>query len=222
MVGLTQGASHKTILLTLSVLVFLVSGCGGGASPVRQADLGGLFPPVTVTVTHITDWTVTLAATQPLAEVTLYFDNGDAETYPLSGLFQIVHCNNDGQMNYLKASTKGGDYWYFDNAGTWLPDGYKPKFWSSLAGKGASTVWVDGNELAITCSDTYSQVKVYYLDDSTQVFDTSEASGTYDLVIPGYNVAAIRITLASDGSRYYYKPDGSELPLGTKWYEDAD
>jgi hypothetical protein len=221
MVSIFRVCPNKLWFLGFSAL-FLTS-CGGAASPARQTDLGGLFPPVIVSVSHTDEWTVSFSATQPLEDATFYFDNGGAETHDLSGLIQVVHCENVGQMTYLKASTRGGDYWYFDNAGLWLPYGYKPKFWSRLEKeKSPSSVWVGGNQLGVTCSDTYSQVKVYFEDDSFQTFDTSATSGTYDLYIASENVAAIRIILQGDGSRYYYKADGTELPLGTKWYEDAD
>jgi hypothetical protein len=202
--------------------MFLMAGCGGGASPVRQTDLGGLFPPVTVVITHLTDWTVSLVSSQQLDEVTLYFDNGDSEHFDLTGLVGLVHSANPGEMTYLKTSTKGGDYWYFDRSGQWLPNGYKPKFQSSLGRKRASSVWVGGTELGITCSDQYSQVKVYFNDDTYQIFETAESSGTYNLLIASENVAAIRITLSADSSLYFYGADGGPLPQGTKWYEDAD
>jgi hypothetical protein len=210
-------------LVILVIALLTTVGCGGGASLERQADWGGLFPPVTVTVLHVSDWTVSLTGTQQLSEVTLYFDNGDSETYPLSGMLGVVHSDNDGGLTYLRASTKGGDYWYFDNAGLWLPHGYRPKVDSNIGARSASSVWVGSQELAITCNDTYTQVKVYYNDDTTQVFDTGATSaGTYDLVIDGANVAAIRIRLSSDDRLYYFAPDGSRLPMGTKWYEDTD
>jgi hypothetical protein len=218
----SKASSRRASLVILAIAAAILTSCGGSASPARQADLGGLFPPLTVTVTHPGDWTVSLASSEPLAEVTLYFDNGDAESYAVSGLAQLVRSDNDGVLSYLRASTKGGDYWYFDSAGLWLPHGYRPKFGSSLGSRSASTVWVDGRQLAITCSDAYSQVKVYYNDDSSQVFNTDESTGMYNLAISSDNLAAVRITLAGDGSRYYYGPDGGELPAGTKWYEDAD
>ena len=226
MAGAWKCCLKQAGITILGLMALTLTSCGGGMSPLgtsRQTDLGLLFPPVIATVTHLNDWTVSLVSTQLLDEVTLYFDNGDAETYDLHGLVQAVHSSNAGDIAYLKASTKGGDYWYFDNTGLWLPHGYDPKFGSSLGGgKTASSVWIGGTEIGITCSDTYTQVKVYFEDDSTQVFDVTESSGTYDLTIPANNVAAIRITLEADGSRYYFKPDGTELPLGTKWYEDAD
>jgi hypothetical protein len=224
MVNLATGNSLKASFAVL-VVALLLTGCGGSASPLRQADLGGISPPIVVTVLHLTDWTVTLASADELDQVTLYFQDGTSEKTDLDGRLDVVHSENDSQMTYLKASTKGGDYWYFDRSGGWLPLGYRPKFGSSLSSKGASTVWVDGNQLDITCSDAYSEVKVYYADDTTETFDTSagtETSRSFNLLISSVNVDAIRIRLTGDGSLYYYGPDGNALPAGTKWYEDAD
>jgi hypothetical protein len=224
MVLMHKGNSRTASVMVLGLAaLLLLAGCSGGSGPVRETNLGGLFPPVTVTVVHLTDWTVTVTATQQLAEATLYFDNGDAYTSALSGYTAVIHSDLDANLSYLAVRTKGGDYWYFDRGGLWLPKGYTPKFESSLDDdRSASSVWVDGQELAITASDEYNEVKVYYADDSTQVFETSETSGTYNLLISGENVEAIRITLEADSSQHYFAPDGSALPLGTKWYEDAD
>jgi hypothetical protein len=217
---LLQAAIGIALITTL-----LLTGCGGGGGLTRQVDLGGGYVPIVATVTHLNGWDITLVSTEPLAEASLYFADGSSETYPLDGLLGTIHSDNAAQMTYLKASTKGGDYWYFDNAGHWLPHGYLPKFWSSLSpqGRSASSIWVGGNELSIASTDQYSEVKVFFSDQTTQTFNTNEKSGSYNLVIAADNVEAIRITLASDGSPYYFDAAGQPLAAGgAKWYEDAD
>jgi hypothetical protein len=222
MAKMRKGNSQLASFVVLVWAALLLAGCSGGSGVVRETNLGGLFPPVTASVVHLRDWTVTLVGTQPLAEATLYFANGDAQAAELSGLTAVVRSAIDSELRYVAVRTKGGDYWYFDRGGLWLPRGYVPKFGLGLPGKAARSVWVGGQELAITASDEYNEVKVYYEDDSTQVFETAATSGTYNLLIAAENVEAIRITLEADDSRHYFGPDGAALPLGTKWYEDSD
>jgi hypothetical protein len=221
-----RGNLLKTGFGIVILMTLMLTSCGGGADPTRQVDLGGGFLPIIATVVHLDGWDVDLVSTDELAEVSLHFKDGSEETFAFEGLTASVHSDNRSQMTYLKASTKGGDYWYFDRSGHWLPNGYIPKLWSSLAGADRSTsgVWVGGSELSITSSDQYSEVKVFFNDYSSQTFVTNEACGTYDLVIAADNVEAIRITLTSDGNRYYFDAAGEPLATGggTKWYEDAD
>jgi hypothetical protein len=226
MVGFTGWTWRGVIALVFAL--GSLTGCGGGAGT-RQADLlpdgDGWLPPVSVVVTHLGSWDVTLVSRgDELASATLYFNNGAAESYELSGLLDEAHSDNPGKLSYLKAETKGGDYWYFDRSGLWLPRGYFPKFQSTVMGKGKtpSGVWVDNNYISVSSSDTYSEVKVGYNDGSMQAFDTSAMGGMYELHLPGENVEAVRITLQADGSKWYFDNAGNELPLESKWYADMD
>jgi len=222
--------SRTFIAVLAAVLTGLLStSCGGGAGALRQPSLdpdgGGGLPPVAVTVTHVLNTRVTLVSTDELAGVTLYFSNGTSEEFDISGLAASVTSNSSAHMSYLKAQTRGGDYWYFDKAGLWLPNGYDPKVDSSVRGKsakGTSGVWVGDSYVSVTSSDVYSEVKVGFNDGTTQTFHTSATSGMYELHIPAENVSAVRLTLQADGTKWYFDVDGNPLPADSKWYQDMD
>lgn len=214
---------HLVAAVAAALIVTVVTGCGGSALT-KQADAGGGYLPVTVTVVQVAGWDVTLSSSEELQSVVLYFKDGTSASYTLSGYVETVHSNSGSEMTYLKAGTKSGDYWYFDRSGNWLPNGYSPKFWSSLAGPGKSTnaVWIGGTQLQISSSDTYSEVKVGYADGSIDTYVTSATSGSYDLRLSPDNLEAVRITLQSDGSKWYFDAQGNTLPAGSKWYADLD
>jgi hypothetical protein len=68
----------------------------------------------------------------------------------------------------------------------------------------------------------FSQVKVATATDAVLTYDTGSAtSGSYDTEA-SVLVEAVQVTLAADGSKWYFDSEGNILPQDSKWYQDLD
>jgi len=102
--------------------------------------------------------------------------------------------------------------WYIDRAGMPLPNGYKPTV----------TVAWKNQSLALTSSDLYDSVVVYYTDYTKDSYSTNTFSGTYK-PFQNHTPDGFRVRLKSDGSKWYFDAAGVPLtPASSKWFSDMD
>src|SRR5688500_13754479 len=158
-------------LLLATVLIMGTLGCGGGGGAKTTDGFGNAPEVPTVSLTAGAGYEVSVSAQAALALATLYFATGENESHPLEGKSDSFRSARDNPLSYLKVTGKSGDYWFFDNQGQLLPDGYQPTF--DFAGdKGASLLEVVSTTLTVVASDTMCEVKVAYNDDTVQTFTT--------------------------------------------------
>ena len=75
--------------------------------------------------------------------------------------------------------------------------------------------------MKVTYSDLYTQVKVALVTNEVKAFDAISFTGEYDTQST-VTVDAVKVTLAADGSKWYFDSAGNPLPMDSKWYTDLD
>jgi hypothetical protein len=74
----------------------------------------------------------------------------------------------------------------------------------------------------VTSTQLFSEVKVATSTDEVLTFSTeATTSGSFDTE-DTVTVEAVQVTLAADGSKWYFDSAGNVLPLDSKWYTDLD
>jgi hypothetical protein len=165
----------------------------------------------------------------------LVFANGKTQPFALSGSYGVIYSGAGNELSYVQVVQGSGSKWFFDRSGMLLPEGYKPritvcvlqndselgtvKLASGKKNKRASALL--SSIVSVTSSDLYSEVKVGLSTDAVATFETTATSGEYDTQSEG-EVEAVRVTLAADGSKWYFDQYGNLLPLDSKWYTDLD
>jgi hypothetical protein len=234
-------------LLTGVVLVGAASCGGGGGVPhesdgARKKDAG--VP--TVSVVYRNGYQITVQG-KDMESVAIEFTGGLTEVYMLSKQGKCFSASKDG-IDQITVSSKGGDYWYFDGMGNPIEDDQRQA--SGLLGStlttvgkllkpapvikvsctggpyttvGTKTTSALGSVMVNVTSNTlYSGVKVATSTDQVLTYSTSATySGSYDTQTTA-TVAAIQVTLATDGSKWYFDSAGNVLPADSKWYQDLD
>jgi len=118
-----MGAKRRLITVLLVILVLLCSACGGGG-----ADLGrGISSILTVGVdTGSNDGTtVDFNSDVQLDTCWITLVNGSTYQFDLNDAYSTsVHVSANPRLKYARVLAKnGGDYWYFDRSGTYMPLG---------------------------------------------------------------------------------------------------
>jgi hypothetical protein len=74
----------------------------------------------------------------------------------------------------------------------------------------------------VSANVAFTSVKVATSTDTVLTFSTSATtSGNYDTEA-SVTVDAVQVTLAADGSKWYFDAAGNVLPADSKWYTDLD
>jgi hypothetical protein len=245
------GGLRIMLLLLLGLMLASTAGCGGGGGAVRESDGAGKgkkkdpeAPTVSVVYNNGYQFSVNGKDMQILE---IIFAGGAHEAYPLSKKGTCFSATRDA-ITEIGVMSKSGDYWYFDNMGDPIPEDErqtsgllsgtlgllgkilhpKPVIKVSCTGgpyteDGTKTTSSLGSVLvSVSSSALYSQVKVATSTDQVLTYSTSATySGTYDTQTT-VTVDAVRVTLAADGSKWYFDSAGNILPLDSKWYQDLD
>jgi hypothetical protein len=156
------------------------------------------------------------AAIGSLDEGRVFFTNGDNQKFSFKGASGKVSFPAARKWTHAVVQVKDGSKWYFDNAGNLLPEGYKPSIQLSLplALAGPQT-------LAVTSSDLYDKLTVFYSDGSKDNLGADDLHGSYKLN-PRKGIDGFCIRLKSDGSKWYFDNLGIPVLSGAKWFADMD